>query len=57
MTAFDYFQRATCFIAEGNRREAAKDLAKAIAHIDRTGVDADLRGDLVLLKDMAQCAS
>jgi hypothetical protein len=52
MTAFNLFQRATCLIAEGNRAEAAKILARAISKIDRNGVDADMRADLVELRDM-----
>ena len=51
MTAFDLFQRATCEIAEGNRATATKTLTKAIAKIDRNGVDADMRGDLVSLRN------
>ena len=47
MTAFNLFQRATCEIAAGNKTEAAKLLARAIKTIDRNGVDADMRGDLV----------
>jgi hypothetical protein len=52
MTAFNLFQRATCEIAEGNRAAAVKTLTKAIAKIDRDGVDAGLRADLVDLCDM-----
>jgi hypothetical protein len=51
MTAFDFFQRATCQIAEGDRAAAVKTLDKAIAKIDRNGVDADMRADLVGLRD------
>ena len=54
MTAFDLFQRATCEIAEGNRPAAAKTLTKAIAKIDKRGVDADMRGDLAGLLAMVQ---
>lgn len=53
MTAFDLFQIATCQIAEGDRAAASRTLADAIASIDRTGVDADMRADLVaLLKEV-----
>ena len=51
MTAFDLFQRATCEVAEGNRAAAVKTLTKAIAKIDRDGIDADMRADLVELRD------
>ncbi len=51
MSAFDYFQRATCEIAEGNRSAAVKTLDRAIAKIDRDGADAYMRGDLVNLRD------
>lgn len=57
MTAFDLFQRATCQIAEGDRAAAAKTLTKAIAKIDRDGVDADLRADLVDLRDRVKAAA
>ena len=57
MTAFDFFQRATCLIAEGNRAEAEKLLTKAIAKIDSNGVDADLRADLVDLRDSMKAAA
>ena len=57
MTAFDFFQRATCLIAEGNRVEAAKLLTKAIAKIDSNGVDADMRDDLVDLRDSMKAAA
>lgn len=50
MTAFTAFQRATCLIADGNREAAAKTLARGIAHIDRTGKDADMRDDLEALR-------
>jgi hypothetical protein len=50
MTAFDIFQRATCEISGGNRVAAAKLLARAIAKIDRDGVDAYMRADLVSLR-------
>lgn len=51
MTAFDLFQRATCQIAEGDRAAAVKTLDRAIAKIDRDGVDADMRADLVGLRE------
>ena len=57
MTAFDLFQRATCLIAEGDRAAAAKTLTKAIAKIDRDGRDADMRPDLVDLRDSLQVAA
>jgi len=57
MTAFDFFQRDTCLIAEGNRAEAEKLLTKAIAKIDSNGVDADLRADLVDLRDSMKAAA
>lgn len=49
MTSFDLFQRATCLIGEGDYTAAAKDLRSAIARIDRTGRDAEMRGDLARL--------
>jgi hypothetical protein len=57
MSAFDLFQRATCEIAEGNRAAAIKTLDRAIAKIDRDGVDADLRDDLVGLRDTVKAAA
>ena len=51
MTAFDLFQQATCQIAEGARAAAIKSLDKAIEKIDANGVDAELRPDLVDLRD------
>lgn len=57
MTAFDLFQRATCQIAEGDRVAAVKTLDKAIAKIDRNGVDADMRPDLVDLRDSVKAAA
>jgi hypothetical protein len=57
MTAFDLFQRATCEIAEGNRAAAVKTLERAIAQIDRDGVDADMRADLVGLRDSVKAAA
>ena len=57
MTAFDLFQRATCQIAEGDRAAAVKTLDKAIAKIDRNGVDADMRPDLVDLRDSVKAAA
>lgn len=56
MTAFDHFQTATCLISEGNRDEAARELERAIAAIDRTGGDAEIRPDLVVLRDSLQAA-
>lgn len=56
MTAFDLFQRATCEIAEGSRAAAVKTLAEAIAAIDRDGVDAGMRGDLVDLLATVEAA-
>ena len=50
MTAFDLFQIATCEIASGKRADAAMTLTKAIKQIDRDGVDADMRADLVALR-------
>jgi hypothetical protein len=50
MTAFDLFQIATCEIAAGQRGNAAVTLTKAIRQIDRDGVDADMRADLVALR-------
>ncbi len=57
MTAFDLFQRATCEIAEGNRAAAVKTLDRAIARIDRDGVDSDMRADLVGLRDSVKAAA
>lgn len=51
MTAFDHFQEATCDIGAGNRPAAIAHLDAAIAKIDADGVDADLRPDLVALRD------
>lgn len=51
MTAFNLFQRATCQIAEGDRAAAVKTLDRAIARIDRDGKDADMRADLVDLRN------
>lgn len=51
MTAFDLFQTATVLIMRSLRTEAAELITKAIALIDRDGVDADLRADLVALRD------
>jgi hypothetical protein len=50
MTAFDLFQIATCLVSEGRRGDAAIALTTAMAVIDRSGVDADLRDDLVALR-------
>lgn len=52
MTAFDLFQRATCEIAEGDRRAAIVSLNKAILAADATGADKDLRGELVDLRGL-----
>ncbi len=49
MTSFDLFQRATCFISEGDYASAARDLRSAIAEIDATGQDADMRDDIAAL--------
>ncbi len=51
MTAFDFFHRATCQIAEGSSAAAIKSLDRAIAKIDRDGKDACVRGSLVALRD------
>jgi hypothetical protein len=51
MTAFDHFQEATCDIGSGNRPAAITHLDAAIALIDADGVDADLRPDLVALRE------
>ena len=50
-SAFNLFQRATCEIAEGDKQSAARTLAKAIAWIDRTGRDREMRADLLTLKE------
>ena len=50
MTAFDLFQIATCEIAAGKRAAAAATLTHAIRQIDRDKVDAELRPDLVALR-------
>ena len=57
LTAFDLFQRATCQISEGNRAAAVKTLDRAIDQIDRNGVDADMRADLVDLRDTVKAAA
>lgn len=49
MTAFDRFQNATTFIAEGRRAEARREIVAAINWIDRTGRDRHVRADLVEL--------
>jgi len=46
MTTFDLFQLATCEIATGNKESASKLLSEAIAEIDRTGIDANMRSDI-----------
>ena len=50
MTAFDLFQIATCEIAAGKRAAAAMTLTHAIRQIDSDKVDAELRADLVALR-------
>jgi len=57
MTAFDLFLRATCQVAAGNRAAAVKALDKAIAKIDSNGVDADMRADLVYLRDSVKATA
>ena len=47
MNAFDHFQIATTFIAEGRRPEARREIVAAINWIDRTGRDRHIRADLV----------
>ena len=42
MTAFDFFQSATCDIADGNRQAAAKRIDAAIVMIDADGIDAEV---------------
>lgn len=49
-SAFDLFQEATCQIGKGDRIGAAASLQKAIDQIDRDGVDAEVRADLVSLR-------
>lgn len=51
MTAFDLFQTATVLIARGMRSHAVEVLTSAITQIDRDGIDRDMRGDLVALRD------
>ena len=50
MTAYDLYQHATAEIASGKRAAAASTLAMAIRQIDRDGVDAYMRADLVALR-------
>ena len=50
MTAFDLFQQATVQIQYGQKFNAASSLTSAIAQIDRDGVDAYMRADLVALR-------
>lgn len=50
MTAFDLFQISTCQIAEGDRPGAIKSLDRAIALIDKNGIDADMRDELAALR-------
>ena len=50
MTAFDHFQIATCLIGEGNRPAAIAEIDAALAEIARTGVDAQMAGDLATLR-------
>ncbi len=52
MTAFDHFQRATCQIADGDRRAAIVSLNKALLKIDSDGVDAYMRDELKDLRDL-----
>ena len=56
MTAFDHFQIATCHISEGDKPGAVKHIDKAIKRIDRDGIDANMRSDLVALR-VTLCAS
>lgn len=49
MTAFDYFQESTVWIAEGRVIAAQQHLREAIAWIDRTGEDQHMRADLAAL--------
>ena len=51
MTAFDLFQDATCDIASGNRRAAFLSLTAAIKVIDKNGIDAHMRPELVALRN------
>ena len=52
MDAFENFQLATTYIAEGRRAEARRHIANAIRWIDRTGKDKAMRSDLLDLLDM-----
>ena len=58
MTAFDYFQEATCDIGSGNRAAAIANIDAALSQIDKDGIDADLRADLYDLREtlLANCA-
>lgn len=49
MSAFDHFQTATCALSEGRRTDARRKLEAAIASIDRTGRDRNMRADLAAL--------
>ena len=51
MTAFAHFQLATCDISAGNRISAVEHLDAAISQIDRDGVDLDMRGDILALRE------
>jgi len=57
MTAFDLFQDATCDISAGNRAEAILSLTLAIELIDKDGVDAHVRPNLVALRNSLMEAS
>ena len=46
MTAFESFQIATTYIAEGRRAEARRHIANAIRWIDATGKDKAMRASL-----------
>jgi len=50
-TAFDLFQEATVDISSGNKPAAIALLNRAIAQIDRDGVDAYMRAELQSLAE------
>lgn len=52
MTAFDHFQIATCCISDGDNKAATVHLTAAIAKMDDDGVDAELRHDVVALREL-----
>lgn len=52
MTAFDFSQRATVQIDDGNPAAALASLDAALRRIERDGVDADLAPDLRSLRAM-----